>query len=89
LGLDRDSDIVASVGNENNKAVKEFIKQAIKACKDRGKYCGICGQAPSDYPEFAEFLVDCGIESISVSPDVAIKTKMIVADKEKKKKNHS
>ncbi|HOK35312.1 MAG TPA: phosphoenolpyruvate synthase [Candidatus Pacearchaeota archaeon] len=85
LGLDRDSAIVAKVGDERNEAVKKLVKEAIEVCQKEGKYSGICGQAPSDYPEFAEFLVDCGIESISVNPDVAIKTRLIVAEKEKNK----
>lgn len=84
LGLDRDSAIIAKVGDERNEAVKRLVKEAIEVCQKEGKYSGICGQAPSDYPEFAEFLVDCGIQSISVNPDVAIKTRLIVAEKEKK-----
>lgn len=82
LGLDRDSALVAKVGDERNKAVKEMIKRVIKLCKERKKYCGICGQAPSDFPEFARFLVENGIESISVNPDVFVKTLLIVAKKE-------
>ncbi|MDD5569411.1 MAG: phosphoenolpyruvate synthase [Candidatus Pacebacteria bacterium] len=74
LGLDRDNGEIAYVGNEKNEAVIEMIKKVIAACKDRGKYCGICGQAPSDYPEFAEFLMKEGIESISLNPDTVIKT---------------
>ena len=62
------------IGNENNEAVKELIKKVIKVCKEKGKYCGICGQAPSDYPEFAEFLMREGIESISLNSDTVIKT---------------
>ena len=83
LGLDRDSDIVNKVANENNDAVKKLIKQAVDACKKRGKYVGICGQAPSDFPEFAAFLVDLGIESISLTPDTVIKTLEMVAQREK------
>lgn len=86
LGLDRDSAIVASVGDERNEAVKILIKKAIEKCRQLEKYSGICGDAPSTFPEFAEFLVECGIESISVNPDVAIKTRFIVAEKEKKLK---
>jgi len=74
LGMDRDSAIVAKVGDERNKAVKEMVKRVIKLCRQKKKYCGICGQAPSDYPEFAEFLVKEGIESISLNPDTVIKT---------------
>jgi len=74
LGLDRDSAIVAKVGDERNEAVKEMIRKVIKLCRQKKKYCGICGQAPSDFPEFAEFLVKEGIESISLNPDTVIKT---------------
>jgi pyruvate,water dikinase len=74
LGLDRDSAIVAKVGDERNKAVKQMISRIIKVCREKKKYCGICGQAPSDYPEFAEFLMKEGIESMSLNPDTVIKT---------------
>jgi len=74
LGLDRDNARIAHIGNENNRAVKELIKIVIKACNRRKKYCGICGQAPSDFPRFAAFLMKEGIESISLNPDTVIKT---------------
>jgi len=74
LGLDRDSALVSKVGDERNEAVKEMIAKVIQECKKRKKYCGICGQGPSDYLEFAEFLVKEGIESISLNPDTVIKT---------------
>ena len=74
LGLDRDSAIVAKVGDERNEAVKEMIKSVIKVCRQKKKYVGICGQAPSDFPEFAEFLMKEGIESMSLNPDTVIKT---------------
>lgn len=74
LGLDRDNGGLAYIGNEKNEAVKELIKKVIRTCKEKGKYCGICGQAPSDYPEFAEFLVKEGIESISLNADTVLKT---------------
>jgi len=74
LGLDRDSALVAKVGDERNEAVKEMIAKVIQECKKRKKYSGICGQGPSDYSEFAEFLVKEGIESISLNPDTVIKT---------------
>jgi len=74
LGIDRDAATLQKIGDERNKAVREMIKKVIKICKQKKKYCGICGQAPSDYPEFAEFLVKEGIESISLNPDTVIKT---------------
>jgi len=75
LGIDRDgNDKVRKIANENNQAVKDLIRQVIGICRKRGKYIGICGQAPSDYPEFARFLVECGIDSISLNPDTLIKT---------------
>ena len=74
LGLDRDSAIVAKVGDERNEAVKEMVKKVIKICNQKKKYCGICGQAPSDYPEFAQFIMKEGIESMSINPDTVIKT---------------
>jgi pyruvate,water dikinase len=74
LGLDRDNGEIAYVGNEKDESVKKMIKQVIATCKKRGKYCGICGQAPSDYLDFAEFLIEEGIESISLNPDTVIKT---------------
>jgi pyruvate,water dikinase len=83
LGLDRDAGLLAHIGNENNEAVKKLIAMAIEKCKARGKYIGICGQAPSDYPDFAKMLVELGIESISLNPDAVIKTLLIVAQAEK------
>lgn len=74
LGLDRDAGQLSYIANENNEAVKELIKQAIKICKARDKYIGICGQAPSDYPEFAEFIMKEGIETMSLNPDSVMKT---------------
>lgn len=83
LGLDRDSGIVSHIDNENNEAVKILIAQVIAKCKEKGKYIGICGQAPSDYPDFAAFLVEKGIDSISLNPDTVIKTLLVIAEKEK------
>ena len=83
LGMDRDNARIAYIGDERNEAIKEMIKQVIKACRKKKKYCGICGQAPSDYSEFAEFLVEQGIESMSLNPDTVIKTTIEVAKKEK------
>jgi pyruvate,water dikinase len=74
LGLDRDNSKIASIGNEKNEAVKRMISQVIKICLKKKKYVGICGQAPSDFPDFAEFLVKENIESISLNPDTIIKT---------------
>ena len=86
LGIDRDNSALREAGDERNEAVKRSIVQVIKECKKRKKYCGICGQAPSDYPEFAEFLVEQGIESISLNPDSVIKTILRIAKKEKSSK---
>ena len=83
LGLDRDSELVSHLYDERSPAVKRMIASVIKTVKAKGKKIGICGQAPSDYPEFAEFLVECGIDSISLNPDSVIKTRLIVAEKEK------
>ena len=84
LGVDRDSSLVAHVYDERNPAVKKFVKQVIETAVKKGKYIGICGQAPSDYPEFAEFVVECGIDSMSLNPDTVIKTTLVVAELEKK-----
>lgn len=86
LGLDRDSEIIANVGNEKNKAVKDFISEVIKKAKKNKRKIGICGQAPSDFPEFAQFLVKEGIDSISLNPDTLIQTKIKIAEAEKKRK---
>ncbi len=83
LGLDRDSSLVAHLYDERNDAVKRLIKQVIDVAKAKGKKIGICGQAPSDFPDFAEFLVECGIDSMSLIPDTVIKTRLAVAKKEK------
>ena len=74
LGLDRDSEMVAHLFDERNGAVEKMVAMAIDAAKEAGKKIGICGQAPSDYPQFAEFLVRRGINSISLNPDTVIKT---------------
>ncbi|MFA5947754.1 MAG: phosphoenolpyruvate synthase [Candidatus Gracilibacteria bacterium] len=84
LGLDRDNSEIASVGNEKNEAVKELIEEAIKVCQNNNKYIGICGQGPSDFPDFAQFLVELGIESISLNPDSVLKTKIAIAETERK-----
>ncbi|HHN82031.1 MAG TPA: phosphoenolpyruvate synthase [Methanomicrobia archaeon] len=84
LGLDRDSALVAHIYNERNIAVKRMVARVIEVAKEKGKKIGICGQAPSDFPDFAEFLVECGIDSISLNPDTVIKTKLTIAEKEAK-----
>lgn len=84
LGVDRDSELVSSIFDERNPAMLEMFKRAIAACKKHNKYCGICGQAPSDYPEIAEFLVKEGIDSISLNPDSVIPTWRVVEQLEKK-----
>jgi pyruvate,water dikinase len=72
LGLDRDSAIVSSLFDENNEAVKELIKHLITVAHRKNVKVGLCGQAPSDYPAFAQFLVQCGIDSVSFNPDALI-----------------
>ncbi len=74
LGIDRDNARIAYIADERNPAVKKMVADVIKLCKMKNKYCGICGQAPSDLPDFAEFLMKEGIESISLNPDTVIKT---------------
>lgn len=87
LGLDRDSGIVTHIANENNVAVKEMIREVISECKRRRKYIGICGQAPSDYPEFTKFLIEQKIDSISLNPDTVIKTGAYIVREEKNLKH--
>jgi pyruvate,water dikinase len=82
LGLDRDSAQVSHLYDERDGAVKKLIAEVITTCKEMGKKVGLCGQGPSDFPDFAEFLVKCGIDSFSVTPDVAVKTRMLVSDVE-------
>jgi len=82
-GLDRDSGIIAGIADERDDAVKDMIRMVIATAKRRGKKIGICGQGPSDFPEFATFLVECGIDSMSLIPDTAIKTRLAVHEKEK------
>ncbi|MFI5260690.1 MAG: phosphoenolpyruvate synthase [Candidatus Paceibacteria bacterium] len=84
LGLDRDSGIVTHIGNENDESVRALISMVIRKCTARGKYIGICGQGPSDLPDFAEFLVKEGIESMSLNPDSVVKTIEHVAEIEEK-----
>jgi pyruvate,water dikinase len=84
LGVDRDSEIVAHIFDERNPAVMRSIASVIRDAKAAGRKIGICGQAPSDYPEFAEFLVQCGIDSISLNPDALLQTTLAVLEMEKK-----
>ncbi len=84
LGLDRDSELVAHVYDERNDAVKDLVAHVINKCNERGKYIGICGQAPSDYPEFAQFVVEQGIQTMSLTPDSLVKTKIMVGELEAK-----
>ncbi|WP_373035688.1 pyruvate, water dikinase [Sulfurimonas sp.] len=86
LGVDRESALIAHIFDERNKAVTRMLEMAINACKKAGKYIGICGQAPSDYPEITEFLVRHGIDSISLNPDSLYKMHKVVSDLESKKK---
>ncbi|AUT00225.1 phosphoenolpyruvate synthase [Nostoc sp. CENA543] len=79
LGLDRDSELVAHLFDERDEAVKRMIAKAIATVKEYGRKIGICGQAPSDYPEFARFLVELGIDSISLNPDSVLKTMLEIA----------
>jgi len=83
LGVDRDSALVSHVYDENNAAIKKLIKDVIAVAHKHKKKIGICGQAPSDYPEFAEFLVQAGIDSISLNPDTVVKTRKRIAYTEK------
>jgi len=88
LGIDRDAGILQKIGDERNEAVKEMIRKVIKICREKKKYCGICGDAPSTFVDFAKFLIDSGIPSISLSPDAVIKTILsLLKNKEQKTKN--
>jgi pyruvate,water dikinase len=80
LGLDRDSGIVAHLFDERNDAITALIGMAIDACNKAGKYIGICGQGPSDHPDFAKWLVEKGIDSISLNPDSVLDTWFFLAD---------
>jgi pyruvate,water dikinase len=84
LGLDRDSDLVAHLYDERNEAVKEMVAMAIHKAKKVGRKIGICGQAPSDHPDFAQFLVEQGIDTISINPDAIITTTQAIYEIEKK-----
>jgi pyruvate, water dikinase len=81
LGLDRDSSIVAKLFDERDPAVKKMLSLAIAACKKKGKYVGICGQGPSDHPDLARWLLDQGIESMSLNPDTVVETWLFLSGK--------
>jgi pyruvate,water dikinase len=83
LGLDRDSGLIAHLFDERNPAIKALLSMAIKACKARGKYVGICGQGPSDHPDFAAWLVNEGIDSVSLNPDTVLATWLYIAENHK------
>lgn len=80
LGLDRDSGIVAHLFDERNPAVKKLLSNAIQACNKAGKYIGICGQGPSDHPDLARWLMEQGIESVSLNPDSVLDTWFFLAE---------
>ncbi|HPQ94335.1 MAG: phosphoenolpyruvate synthase [Thiothrix sp.] len=82
LGLDRDSGLIAHLFDERNPAVKKLLGMAIEACQRQGKYVGICGQGPSDYPDFAAWLLEQGISSISLNPDTVVGTWLYLAELE-------
>ncbi len=82
LGVDRDSEIVSGIFDERNPAVKTMIAEVIAVYRKKGRKIGICGQAPSDYPEFAHFLIEQGIDSISLNLDSLLKTRLAILEKE-------
>jgi pyruvate,water dikinase len=84
LGLDRDSAIIARLFDERDDAVKALLHMAIQACRKAGKYIGICGQGPSDHPDLARWLLDEGIESMSLNPDTVVETWLFLADPDAK-----
>ena len=81
LGLDRDSGVIAHLFDERDEAVKALLSMAIQAAKKRGKYVGICGQGPSDHEDFAAWLVEEGIDSVSLNPDTVVETWLYLAEK--------
>jgi pyruvate,water dikinase len=83
LGVDRDSEVVAFDYDERDEGVKMMIKMAVEGCKRNNRHSGICGQAPSDYPEMAEYLVRLGVDSMSLNPDSVLKTIQNIAQVEK------
>jgi pyruvate, water dikinase len=87
LGLDRDSGLVAGAFDERDPAVKALLAMAIRACRKQGKYVGICGQGPSDHPDLARWLMEQGIESLSLNPDTVVSTWMSLAEPPAPKKH--
>jgi pyruvate,water dikinase len=83
LGVDRDSAIIAEDFDERDPGVKEMIRLAVEGAKRNGKHCGLCGQAPSDYPEMADYLVEIGIDSMSLNPDTVLETTQRILETEK------
>ena len=84
LGLDRDNKTIAHIGNERNKSVHKLINMLIPEAHERGLKVGICGQGPSDFPDFGEFLVNVGIDSISLNPDTVLKATVKIKEVEEK-----
>jgi pyruvate,water dikinase len=82
LGLDRDSGLIANLFDERDPAVKALLAQAIQACRAAGKYVGICGQGPSDHPDLARWLMEQGIDSVSLNPDSVVSTWLYLAGQE-------
>ena len=80
LGLDRDSGLVAELFDERDAAVKAMLAMAIRACRKHGKYVGICGQGPSDHPDLARWLMEQGIDSMSLNPDTVVSTWQALAE---------
>lgn len=89
LGVDRNSDLLAGLFNERDPAVMKLMQSAIEACKRKGKYIGICGQAPSDYPEVARWLADAGIDSLSLNPDCVISTWLALGSPDRHAASHA
>jgi pyruvate,water dikinase len=80
LGLDRDSGVIAHLFDERSEAIKVLLTNAIQACKDANKYVGICGQGPTDHPDFAKWLMEQGIDSVSLNPDSVLDTWFFLAN---------
>ena len=84
MGIDRDSKLVAGISNERSESVKKLIKMLIHGAHEKGLPVGICGQGPSDFEDFAEFLVTEGIDSVSLQPDTVLKTSISLKELEEK-----